>query len=170
MSVPCLCCRRRRRRRRFSCGAPLQAIVNLQKTPKDRRAGIVIRAKIDAVMRLVMEELRIPIPVQFGTTTVCSLDKNKDRRERCPRTVRSRKKVLLVLVLSFEVCMTLQCVCVFLRARPAAERDAREKCVDTTLIFIGREDLREDLLVHLPRWFFVAQSGYYRIPLNLDIR
>lgn len=43
----------------------MQAIVNLQKTPKDARAAIVIHAKIDAVMRCVMEELGVPIPVRI---------------------------------------------------------------------------------------------------------
>lgn len=41
-----------------------QAIVNLQKTPKDARAEIVIHAKIDAVMRCVMQELGVAIPVR----------------------------------------------------------------------------------------------------------
>ena len=41
-----------------------QVIVNLQKTPKDGRAAIVIHAKIDAVMRCVMQELGIAIPVR----------------------------------------------------------------------------------------------------------
>lgn len=41
-----------------------QAIVNLQKTPKDARADIVIHAKIDAVMRCVMQELGVAIPVR----------------------------------------------------------------------------------------------------------
>ncbi|CAM9565932.1 unnamed protein product, partial [Hapterophycus canaliculatus] len=40
-----------------------QAIVNLQKTPKDARASVVIRAKIDTVMRGVMHELGVPFPV-----------------------------------------------------------------------------------------------------------
>lgn len=39
-------------------------IVNLQKTSKDAKASIVIRAKIDAVMRCVMKELGVPIPVR----------------------------------------------------------------------------------------------------------
>lgn len=42
----------------------IQAIVNLQKTPKDARAAIVIHAKIDAVMSCVMQELGIAIPVR----------------------------------------------------------------------------------------------------------
>lgn len=41
-----------------------QAIVNLQKTSKDKRAAVVVRAKIDTVMRYVMRELDIPIPVR----------------------------------------------------------------------------------------------------------
>lgn len=43
----------------------VQAIVNLQRTPKDARAAVVVRAKIDAAMRCVMEELSIPIPVRI---------------------------------------------------------------------------------------------------------
>ncbi|CAN0028775.1 unnamed protein product [Scytosiphon promiscuus] len=46
------------------------AIVNLQKTPKDARAAIVIRAKIDAVMRCVMRELRVPFPVYRRVETL----------------------------------------------------------------------------------------------------
>lgn len=40
-------------------------IVNLQRTLKDDRASIVIHAKIDTVMRCVMQELGIAIPVRL---------------------------------------------------------------------------------------------------------
>ncbi|CAM9543974.1 unnamed protein product [Ascophyllum nodosum] len=43
--------------------AETMAIVNLQKTAKDRRSAVVIRAKIDTVMFHVMKCLGIPIPV-----------------------------------------------------------------------------------------------------------
>lgn len=42
----------------------VKVIVNLQKTPKDDLAAIVINAKIDPVMRCVMQELGIAIPVR----------------------------------------------------------------------------------------------------------
>lgn len=41
----------------------VQAIVNLQRTAKDGRSALVIRAKIDAVMRHVMDFLSVSIPV-----------------------------------------------------------------------------------------------------------
>ncbi|CAM9384627.1 unnamed protein product [Ectocarpus sp. 12 AP-2014] len=50
--------------------ADKMVIVNLQKTCKDARAAIVIRAKIDAVMRCVMQELGIPLPVYRRTETL----------------------------------------------------------------------------------------------------
>lgn len=37
-------------------------IVNLQKTPKDSHAGLIIRYYVDDVIRLVMEQLEIKIP------------------------------------------------------------------------------------------------------------
>ncbi|CAN0081010.1 unnamed protein product [Pylaiella littoralis] len=50
--------------------ADKMAIVNLQRTPKDARAAVVVRAKIDAAMRCVMEELSIPIPVYRRVETL----------------------------------------------------------------------------------------------------
>ena len=37
-------------------------IVNLQKTPKDKKAALLIRGKADEVMRAVMSSLQIPVP------------------------------------------------------------------------------------------------------------
>ena len=37
-------------------------IVNLQKTPKDKKAALLIRGKADEVMRVVMSRLQIPVP------------------------------------------------------------------------------------------------------------
>lgn len=37
-------------------------IVNLQPTPKDKKASLVIHGRTDEVMRRVMEGLRMPIP------------------------------------------------------------------------------------------------------------
>lgn len=53
----------------------IQAIVNLQKTPKDARAAIVIHAKIDAVMRCLMQELGIAIPVRGHLSLASSRQK-----------------------------------------------------------------------------------------------
>lgn len=50
-----------------------QAIVNLQKTSKDARAEIVVRAKIDTVMRCLMRELSTPIPVGYFFASVFML-------------------------------------------------------------------------------------------------
>ena len=63
---------RLRRRRRlltgvgFLAGVALVggslAVVNLQPTPKDGKAKIVIHSKVDGVMRIVMRELGIQVP------------------------------------------------------------------------------------------------------------
>lgn len=53
------------------CG--VQAIVNLQRTAKDSRSALVIRAKIDAVMRFVMDVLSVPIPVRAAGLLLGSL-------------------------------------------------------------------------------------------------
>ena len=37
-------------------------IVNLQKTPKDKKAALVIHGRADEVMRAAMSRLQIPIP------------------------------------------------------------------------------------------------------------
>lgn len=37
-------------------------IVNLQKTPKDKHAVLLIRGRADEVMRAVMSRLQIPVP------------------------------------------------------------------------------------------------------------
>lgn len=47
-------------------------IVNLQKTPKDRRATLVVRARADRVMRSVMGALnmRVRQPIAHTLTTI----------------------------------------------------------------------------------------------------
>lgn len=53
-----------------SCDIPLLTkraggeivIVNLQKTPKDKHAALVVRMKVDEVMRIVMHELNLTVP------------------------------------------------------------------------------------------------------------
>ena len=37
-------------------------IINLQKTPADRYASLLIHEKVDKVMKMVMKHLKIPIP------------------------------------------------------------------------------------------------------------
>eukprot|EP00904_Undaria_pinnatifida_P005229 jgi/Undpi1/1836/HiC_scaffold_12.g05223.m1 len=60
------------------------AIVNLQKTPKDARAEIVIHAKIDAVMRCVMQELGVAIPV-FRRVETLVVSHTSCRSDKGPR-------------------------------------------------------------------------------------
>lgn len=36
-------------------------IVNLQKTPKDRRASLIVRCRVDPLMALLMQELQIQV-------------------------------------------------------------------------------------------------------------
>lgn len=38
------------------------ALVNLQKTPKDKHARVIVHARCDDVMRRVMQRLRLPVP------------------------------------------------------------------------------------------------------------
>eukprot|EP00878_Enallax_costatus_P013147 GHUV01013740.1.p1 GENE.GHUV01013740.1~~GHUV01013740.1.p1 ORF type:complete len:467 (+),score=218.24 GHUV01013740.1:865-2265(+) len=38
------------------------AIINLQATPKDKRAEVVIHAKVDEIMAVIMQQLQLPIP------------------------------------------------------------------------------------------------------------
>ena len=45
-------------------------IVNLQRTPKDKKASLVIHARCDAVMRRVMARLDLPIPPYNRVDTV----------------------------------------------------------------------------------------------------
>jgi mono-ADP-ribosyltransferase sirtuin 6 len=45
-------------------------IVNLQSTPKDGKAALVIHAKVDGVMRVVMRELGVPMPSYIRTDSV----------------------------------------------------------------------------------------------------
>lgn len=44
------------------CAGGQLVIVNLQKTPKDKKAALLIRGKADEVMRAAMSRLQIPIP------------------------------------------------------------------------------------------------------------
>lgn len=44
------------------CAGGQLVIVNLQKTPKDNKAALLIRGRADEVMRAVMSRLQIPIP------------------------------------------------------------------------------------------------------------
>ena len=46
-------------------------IINLQKTPKDRKADLVIHAKCDEVMQQVMAQLRMPLPAYTRQDAVC---------------------------------------------------------------------------------------------------
>ena len=43
-------------------GGKRTAICNLQNTPKDRKASMVLRGKVDEVMRIVMKSLGIDVP------------------------------------------------------------------------------------------------------------
>ncbi|MEW5313793.1 MAG: hypothetical protein WDW38_005330 [Sanguina aurantia] len=45
-------------------------IVNLQKTPKDRRASLIVRCRVDPVMALLMQELQIQVPPYTRTDSV----------------------------------------------------------------------------------------------------
>ena len=45
-------------------------IVNLQQTPKDKKAHLVIHAKADDVMRHVMDSLGLPVPAYRRTDTL----------------------------------------------------------------------------------------------------
>ncbi|GLI63761.1 hypothetical protein VaNZ11_006835, partial [Volvox africanus] len=42
-------------------------IVNLQKTPKDRKANLIIRSRVDLVMALLMQELGLQVPPYIRT-------------------------------------------------------------------------------------------------------
>eukprot|EP00882_Tetradesmus_deserticola_P015171 GHRQ01016155.1.p2 GENE.GHRQ01016155.1~~GHRQ01016155.1.p2 ORF type:complete len:195 (+),score=104.16 GHRQ01016155.1:173-757(+) len=46
------------------------AIVNLQATPKDKKAHCVIHARVDEVMSVIMQQLDIPIPAYTRTDRV----------------------------------------------------------------------------------------------------
>jgi len=50
---------------RLSAGGKL-VIVNLQKTPKDKKSALLIRGRADEVMKTVMDRLQIPIPVYMA--------------------------------------------------------------------------------------------------------
>jgi hypothetical protein len=43
------------------------AIINLQATPKDKKAAVVIHAKVDQVMATLMQQLGVPIPAYVRT-------------------------------------------------------------------------------------------------------
>lgn len=66
-------------------------IVNLQKTPKDRKADLKIHARVDDVMALLMWHLRAPIPtfvradwLSFFVTTIEPAAKKARRGSRLP--------------------------------------------------------------------------------------
>ncbi|EFJ49104.1 hypothetical protein VOLCADRAFT_59916, partial [Volvox carteri f. nagariensis] len=48
-------------------GGGKMVIVNLQKTPKDRRANLIIRSRVDLVMALLMKELGMQVPPYIRT-------------------------------------------------------------------------------------------------------
>ncbi|KAL3132439.1 hypothetical protein ABBQ32_008995 [Trebouxia sp. C0010 RCD-2024] len=62
-----------------ACNIPLKTtkaggklvIINLQKTPKDSKADLVIHAKCDEIMQQVMAQLRIPLPAYTRQDAVC---------------------------------------------------------------------------------------------------
>ena len=96
-------------------------IVNLQKTPKDKKANLVIHAKSDDVMQQLISRLQMPIGPYTREDAVCighSLKMTKPAQERnnsCTIYVRSihGPKCPMPLVqqvdISFEVC---NCFCV----------------------------------------------------------
>ena len=53
-----------------SAGGKL-VIINLQKTPKDKKADLVIHAKCDAIMQQVLARLDIPLPPYIRQDAVC---------------------------------------------------------------------------------------------------
>ena len=46
-------------------------IINLQRTPKDKKADVVIHAKCDAILQQVMFRLGIPLPSYTRQDAVC---------------------------------------------------------------------------------------------------
>ena len=93
-------------------------IVNLQKTPKDKKANLVIHAKCDEVMQQLMNRLDISLPSFTRQDAVCvshavkqaKLCHNDDHRFSCTIHVQSihGPKCPLPLVqqvdFGFEVC------------------------------------------------------------------
>ncbi len=45
-------------------------IINLQKTPKDKQANLVIHAKCDIVMEKLMQKLKLDIPVYHSLKSI----------------------------------------------------------------------------------------------------
>ena len=53
----------------FFSGGKL-VIINLQKTPKDKKADLIIHAKCDDIMQHLMTRLKIPVPVYIRKDAV----------------------------------------------------------------------------------------------------
>eukprot|EP01113_Clastostelium_recurvatum_P034464 TRINITY_DN4677_c0_g1_i2.p2 TRINITY_DN4677_c0_g1~~TRINITY_DN4677_c0_g1_i2.p2 ORF type:complete len:158 (+),score=27.36 TRINITY_DN4677_c0_g1_i2:587-1060(+) len=65
-------------------GPGKMVIVNLQKTPQDRHASILIHARCDHVMQMVMHELGIDIPPYDGPSSVAGVDDPLHQRAPLP--------------------------------------------------------------------------------------
>lgn len=84
-------------------------IINLQKTPKDRKADLVIHAKCDDIMQQIMTRLELPIPpykrqdsVVVSHTIKPAKARNSDL-VRCSLSVQSVHGPLCALPLVKEV-------------------------------------------------------------------
>ena len=101
------------------------AIINLQRTPKDKKADLVIHAKCDEILQQVVSRLGIPIPSYVRQDAVCvshTVKRAKGFQPDAPSfscTIHVRSvhgpKCPLPLVqqvdISFEVCTKCICCC-----------------------------------------------------------
>lgn len=53
-----------------ACAGGKLVIINLQRTPKDKKANLVIHAKCDGIMQQLMTRLEIPIPTYIRQDAV----------------------------------------------------------------------------------------------------
>ncbi len=62
-------------------------IVNLQKTPKDRKANLIIRSRVDLVMALLMLELGMEVGISVEPNRVNRLTWRRWSRTRLILTI-----------------------------------------------------------------------------------
>lgn len=111
----------------FDAGGKL-AIVNLQKTCKDRQADLVVNAKCDDVMRTVIEALGLQLPVYERMDSYvleCSQVHNRKQTStmlsllaadglKCPLPMLMKLAIRIQVRLHLQVSEMVPCSCRFL--------------------------------------------------------
>lgn len=151
-------------------------IINLQKTPKDNKADLVIHAKCDAVMQQVMAQLQIALPAYTRQDAVYvshTVKKAKSFRDDAPsfsctihvHSVHGPKSPLPLVQqvnISFQVFFSkIDMMCTLtadLRCRSSGSWETAPKCARTCVQMNQKvathAPYQDNLLLHVMSWLY----------------